>query len=58
MICPGCGKQINIADVRQYPKRYYLYAQGGIPWHDVCVRKVLAGWADGVRWLRKMRGVI
>ena len=44
MNCPGCGKPINIAEIRQYPERYYLNANMGAIWHDNCVRRVLKEW--------------
>jgi hypothetical protein len=56
MNCPYCGKSIDISDVRQHPERYYLYANMcGIVWHVVCLNRVLAGWVDGMRYLKMAR---
>lgn len=55
LTCPYCGEVIPVAELREHPERYYTYAQGGVPWHDVCVRKVLAAWVEALEWLRKMR---
>jgi hypothetical protein len=56
MNCPYCDKPIEMADVRKNRAKYYLDSNMcGIIWHSICINRVLAGWVDGMWYLKITR---